>query len=496
MISRTGINKNSKITLVELQSTDGGKLDSERSLDMYSYFRLPARAIHYLGSVLKGQGFENIEYVNPQYHGRFSLEKWKRIFNSTDILMASSITRTAKQTMQLLDNYHQQNKEGVSFAGGFDPTARPEVYSRHASYVVRGEGERTIIECLGELVDDNRDLEGIKGVSFYRGSEYIESDKRELLTLDELSTLPPPDYDSETFNGVETAVLETSRGCPKDCSFCSVTDFYDRKYRRKRDNKSITDLASINGMGNKLFFTDDNFVGQPKKVIPLLERIAESKQGYRFGIAQVTVQSSRNPELLSSLKKAGVKYLCVGVESLNDDSLSDLNKGYTAEQNLEALRTFRDQGFWVHSMMIVGAEGDSPESLDYTVELLKNNSDSAQFFSIIPLPGTKMTKRLEKQERLLVTPEDMKEYLYDGDHVLHIPGNGFDNDPWKLQQHIYKMYGEFYSPWQGIKRMMREGHRKTAFNLFAYTTFLGGKVLHSQQSQEHDMFLKEWVKNN
>ncbi len=478
------LSKESKITFVELPPTQFGILNGEANCDFYSGIRLPSRAIPALVSVLKGEGWRNIEEINPLYHGikgRLTATNFQRIFGS-DVLLISSITRTSPSSMALASLYKERNPSGLVIAGGPDATFRIEDWLKHVDVVVRGEGEATLKELMEELTKETPDLKKIDGIAFKEEGKIIVTRKRRLMTAEELSNLPHPYYDTTIRKKVGSMVVEASRGCPNNCDFCIVTELYGRAYRQKSKDYVIEELKRIEEIGSYCFFSDDNIAANPDRTITLLEEI-KRYSARRKKIAQITISAAFNRKLLEALKKAGFLYLCVGVESIVDKTLEFLGKPYRAEKIKEAIRIYRKNGFWVHGMMMLGGDGDTPETLRETERWVNKNLDSVQFFTPIPIPGTRFYERMKDEGRILT-----KEwYLYDGQHVVIRPKNF---SPYQLQKWLYTMYRRFYSFPNSLLRNF--GKRKMFMGiLFSfYANFMGKKFFRNPQLDAHLRFLK------
>jgi len=469
------LTKESPITLIELPSTQFGVLNGDISYDIYSKTNLPSRAIHVLEGILRYEGWKNTMSLNPFYHGKkgkLTLKNFERIFNS-EVLMISSITRTSLPSMQLAKKYKQINPEGIIIVGGPDPTFRTEDWLDYADIIVKREGEKVISELMNRLMNGSKNLE----------NKIVEA--KTFLTSEELNNLPPPFYDRTTQKAISTSVIETSRGCPNDCNFCGVTQFYGRKYRTKSIDYVLAELERTKDFTNFRMFIDDNLIGNPKQAIRLFEAITENKLNKKNSIAQVTVKLAENPELMESAKKAGIKALCIGIESINDENLKKLGKPYSAKQNKESIKTLRDYGFWIHGMMMIGEDGDDKESYKETVEWMNNNLDSMQLFAITPLPGTRLYKKMDEQGRIL--SKDWS--LYDAQNVLIRPKNF---TPYELQKKIFEAYENFYSVKNSLKRLKISPMKLLSLEILAYTHLFGGikKVLKSSQTLKHLEFLK------
>ncbi len=479
------ITKQSSVTLVELPPTLFGKLNGDISFDIYSRSKLPSRALPILEGILRYNRWTDTKSINPIFNkkrGILTSEDFKRIFNS-DALLISSITRTSPQSQELAKLFKQKNKEGWVIAGGPDPTFRIEDWLNYVDIVVIGEGEKTLLEMMNKLIKNPRNLDAVKGIAFKKKEKIIITKPRELLTIEELSQLPHPFYDKNIRKKISSGVVETSRGCPNNCDFCTVTKIYGRQYRVKSIDYIIEELKRTKDIGSYLFFSDDNLIAIPSKSMALLDAIVKNKLNKKYSGAQATIKIADNPKLMHALKKASINALCIGIESINNETLKELGKPYTAEQNKKAIKILKNAGFWIHGMMILGGEGDTQETLKETLEWANQNLDSVQFFSPIPIPGTPFYNRMEEQGRILTK----KWYLYDGNHVLVKPKNF---TPYELQITIFKMYEDFYSLRKALKRLKHSQNKALALGILIYAKFSGRKMLYNPQTSQHLEFLK------
>lgn len=479
------LTKQSSVTLIELPPTLFGELNGETSFDIYSRSKLPSRAIHVLEGVLRHGGWTNTKSINPLYNktkGKLTEEDFKRIFSS-DFLLISSITRTSPQSQKLAELYKLNNQGGMVIVGGPDPTFRVEDWLKYVDIVVIGEGEKTLLELMNQLIVNPNNLKDINGLAFKNNKKIIITKPRGLLTGEELSQLPHPFYDKGIRGKITSGVVETSRGCPNDCDFCTVTKIYGRRYRLKSVDYVIEELKRTEDIGRYLFFTDDNLIAIPSKALALLDELVKNNLNIKYGGAQATIRIADNPELMNALKKAKIKALCIGIESINNQTLKDLGKPYTAEQNKRAIKILKKAGFWIHGMMIAGGDGDTPESLKETLEWANQNLDSVQFCPPIPFPGTPFYDKMKKEGRILTK----KWYLYDGQHVLIKPKHF---TPYELQKTVLNMYEDFYSLRKALKRLKNSKNKALALGILIYAKFSGRKMFYNPQSNKHLEFLK------
>lgn len=452
-----------KITLVEMPAViAGGQQDK---YDLYSKFRLPPRALGLLHAILLQAGHKDVVSIAPHLNNSSSQPAKANIkrIKQTDYLLLSAITRTIIQTQQLALQYKKWNSQGKVIVGGPHATFLPDECLEWADVVVRGEGDKTLPELIN-ILEYNEFPRGIKGVSYKKGKQIIHESSRPFLTEEELSGLPIPFYDLQMRQYVGVHTLVTSRGCPYDCSFCSVTSFYGRGYRRRSNETILKELLSYNNQPKKhIFIADDNFGVKLKETKELLRQMISLGLQTRNYSAQLRVEAALDDEFLMLLKQAGVNIVYVGIESINNQTLKQYNKRVDADQNKKAVKKFREAGIWVHGMLIVGGDGDTPETLRETLQWTKSNLDSVQFFTHMLLPGTEFARQMENEGRVLI--RDFR--YYDGHHVLIKPKNFTALD---LQWTILDMYKQFYSVWD-IGHILRSPIKKIDLGLRLYGHF-------------------------
>lgn len=432
-----------KITLVELPPTSFGKLNNPRVKDVYTRFHLPARANPLLHAILSQRGYEDVVSIdsNLDRKGKITKADLERIAKS-DYLLLSSITRTVVQTEELARFFKKANPYGVVIAGGPHVTFCPEESLEWADIVVRHEGDKTLVELLETLEGNKSPEKIIKGISYKIGNQVINNEPRELLSPEELSTLPAPDY--SMYPRRTKGVVNTSRGCPYACDFCSVTQFYGNRYRRKSNSKILEELNLVRKHAPDVFFSDDNFAAKKAETKELLREIIKKRNRMSYS-CQLSVNSAFtslhsndiDEEFIELLKKANFFGVYLGIESINQKTLESYNKPTTAERNKLAVKAFRERKLWPHGMMMIGGDEDTPDSLEEELSWAIDNLDSVQFFAPIPFPKTPFSEKMQGQGRILTKDY----YLYDGIHVLIEPKHF---SPYELQYTLFDMHKRFY----------------------------------------------------
>ncbi|MBW3000010.1 B12-binding domain-containing radical SAM protein, partial [Candidatus Woesearchaeota archaeon] len=308
----------------------------------------------------------------------------------------------------------------------------------HADYVVRGEGEHTLVELVNALQGDGN-LENIRGLSYKEGDKIIHDPDRPLET--NLDKIPFADIKSIAgYEKLKILPIATSRGCPHDCDFCSVVPMFGRGYRRRSNEKIIDELENLLEISNRIFFVDDNFAGRKKEAKELLYMMKDRGLGKRMKwYAQVTVHAAKDDELLDLMKDTNCSHVYIGFESVNHDTLKNFNKGH---QNLDdmkyAIEMFHKRGIRVHGMFVLGSDEDDVKTIESTVKFAKEQGlDTVQFAILTPLPGTRTYD-------LVADSIFTKDWgLYDSFHVVHEPAK---MSRYELQKGVLEAWKEFYSP--------------------------------------------------
>jgi radical SAM superfamily enzyme YgiQ (UPF0313 family) len=218
------------------------------------------------------------------------------------------------------------------------------------------------------------------------------------------------------------ASVQTVRGCPKHCSFCSVWRTDGQRPRQRASDAVIEEIVQLRRMGFKFIaLADDNFYPVTFTDIKLAEeqnntaRLAELRatRAERFELmarlaqlpkdmcffTQITMEAAEDPEFLDAMKAARIKGVLVGVESVTPEGLKDIFKEFNAagDDLVERLRTFRRHGVYVLGSFIFGLPSDRPSTFDATAAVAQKAQVAfAQFVMLTPFPGTVDFNRWEK----------------------------------------------------------------------------------------------------
>ena len=213
-----------------------------------------------------------------------------------------------------------------------------------------------------------------------------------------------------------TNTLQTTRGCPFDCEFCSVTAFYGRKYRERPVEPVLAELEGLRSKNSFAFFVDDNLVADRRYALALFSGM--KGMGFKW-LSHAPIDFARDPELMRAAGEAGCIGMFVGFESLNQEALKAMGKVTNKVQSyLDDARAFRDNGIGILGSFVLGLDGDTPAVFEPVLRFCEEARLEAAIFPILtPYPGTAVRERLEAEGR--ITSNDWRDY--DMGHVTFVP---------------------------------------------------------------------------
>ncbi len=361
-------------------------------------------------------------------------------FEEADLVAITTYTCNAPRAYEVSEIYRQKGIKTV--IGGVHVSMLPDEAAQYVDTVVIGEAE----SVWGTVLKD------------FEKNEMKKRYTSELISL-ENQVHPRTDLYSKKY---KLLTVETSRGCPNNCEFCTVGLFNGNKYRQRPVEDVLDELEKL---PRKFFmFSDNNILGHGKKAeeraIRLFKGMIDRGIKKRWG-CYVGIDFANNPDVLKYAKKAGCTSVFIGFESLNEESLKEIQKTRNLKIGVnhykDVIQKIHDYGIGlIIGSFVLGHDNDSIDIFKRTTDfILESKLDASQISILNPFPGTRLYKRLEKEGRLLYTnyPHDWK-YL-DFTKVLYKPKN---MTPDQLREGVAQVYKDTSSRLISLKR---------AFNSFA-----------------------------
>lgn len=320
-------------------------------------------------------------------------------FNAdVDLVGITGLTCVIQRAYAVADGFR---KKGVKVVlGGVHPSLLPDEAKEHADALLIGEAEGVLEELL-------KDYEAGELKPIYINRGWPDLRRRPLPRRDLLGKHYSPLFKA----------IETTRGCPNRCEFCSVPTINGKRYRTRPLEDVDQELSCIiKKKGEYLFLADDNVTAKEDYALGLFE-IFKRHQVKWMGFA--TVQIAKHEDLLRKAQESGCISLFIGFESLLQENLDGVSKRFVNTTDLSDLvRTVRGHRIGIHGSFIFGFDGDTPDVFKKTVQFVQQNNIELPTFSILtPFPGTPLRKRLEEEGRIF--NNDWSHY--DMSHVVFKP---------------------------------------------------------------------------
>ena len=374
------------------------------SSNVYSSFSHPGLALPIIGTVLRRTGRDVRIFVDSIRPASAADIAWAQ-------LVGFSVNSAAfRETYRRAASIRADHGKPIVF-GGPHVTFRPAEALEHGDFVVRGEGEQTIVELVEAIEGGATDFSNIAGLS-WRDAGGVVRHNADRPLVDDFDLVPDQSLivgyrelnRRWTQHFFPTGMLvSTSRGCPFTCTFCAIHKVYGRGMRFRDHEAVLADIRRQNELAGHryIYFADDNFTGHRGRVKALLRRIIDERLEIRFS-AQVRADAARDPELMSLMAEAGCYLVFVGFESINDATLRAFRKGNQTRASCEeAIRIFHRHGIMVHGMFIAGGDDDPPGTALATAEwAIEQELESIQILPLNPTPGSETLQQLDAEGRL------------------------------------------------------------------------------------------------
>ena len=331
---------------------------------------------------------------------------------------------TARRIISLVKSINPDAKVVV---GGYDPSLAPEAWTHPAlgvDFIVRGEGDLTFRELVRAL-EDKRPLTGVNGLWFRTADGMQRNLPRSVTTL-ERGEIKLPRRDGRvlsgyTYMGRPIDVIETSRGCTFDCSFCSIIEMRGRNFHRLPIERVIDDIRDARDRGARaIFIVDDNITIDVPRFEALCRAIVDGGlDDIHYLVQAMTASIAQHGETLAPLmRRAGFRYVFLGIENILEDDLAFLKaaakntqRGSAAgRQNatMAAIDVLHRHGMFVVGGLIVGNPDDTRAAIDANLTFAKKYVDWPYIQHPTPYPGTPMTK--DFRDRGLIVNSRVDEY--------------------------------------------------------------------------------------
>ena len=351
-----------------------------------------------------------------------------------DLVGLTAFTANASRAYEIAAEFRQAGIPVVM--GGIHASMIPEETAQYVDTVVVGEAETAWPALL-------RDFESGTLKPLYNGG------------LADVQSISPVRRDIFRYPYVYDLV-QTSRGCPMGCDFCSVTQMCGKSYRERNVEDVLDELEKVTRP--LIFFVDDHLVnntrGAQERAIRLFKGMVQ-RGIRRMWFSQASINFADNEEVLYWAGKSGCKLILMGIEADNPEALADAKKRLNLKRGVDSFgqvfRKMNKQGIGVLGTLIFGFESDTREALfrrrDY---ILRSGIDAVQSSILTPLPGTTLFARMKAQNRIVYTdfPDDWRHF-----HFMHPTLGTAHMDTPEIESVMKEIWLSIYNK-ENIRRMM------------------------------------------
>ncbi len=404
--------------IIPINSTDNSR--SFYDYKFYAGFLFSRKYISYLLAI------PTLASLTPPHHEiRVFDENIENIDYSwqADLVGISVRTMFAERAYAISRKYRNLGVKTV--LGGIHPSMCPDEAMNHCDSVVIGEAENIWAGLL-------EDAENGQLKARYEAGVFSDMTRSPLICR---GTLTREKYIQD--------LVQTTKGCPFHCEFCSVHAFDGRKIRHKSIDQVISEIQDINSMRslykskNAILIADDNFIADKAYARELCRALKPHNINW---MCQASINISKEDEILELMRDSGCGAIFIGFETISEANLSAMHKEINQQFDYEkAIEKIQSYGLLVHSSFIVGYDFDSGATFRELVDFIAKTKLLMPLINILtPFPGTELFRRLEKEGRIL----HRNWSLYDTKNVVFAPRH---QSPRELANGYREILREVYS---------------------------------------------------
>jgi len=393
------------------------------------------QGIIYVAAAAKRAGHQ----VQVDFGGIDDIDAKIRQFNP-DVVGLSCVTATYPMTRDIIRKIKQLFPEIKTIIGGHHATFmyKEVIDESGVDYVCRGEGEEVFPALLDSLAKGDP-YPAIEGIVFKKDGLF--HNYRVIALMSDLDILPAITPDLLAPGLKFSPKLVSSRGCPFKCSFCSISAFYNGKYRQRKVEDVIADIERYVGWGYENFwFHDDTLTADVKWVREFCNQVIDRGFKITWNCMSRVDTICRDPGLVALMAKAGCNLMSIGIESGIPEIIERMHKKIDHEQIKTAIKILNQTKISHYWFMILGSgdEFDTPEYINKNIKFFCSFKFGMVLVSVLtPFPGTEIYEKLRSENRILHYDWEK----YDITHCVYQP---LGMSPKQLEGFLPKAYFRIY----------------------------------------------------
>lgn len=358
------------------------------------------------------------------------------VYKEADLVGFTAFTAQVTRAYEIAEIYN--NKGIKTIIGGIHASMMPDEAEKYCHSVIQGEAE----SIWPQVIDD---FEQGKLKRRYKG---------ELIPM---NNFPKVRHDLLHKNYVYSSI-QTTRGCPWQCEFCSVHQFNGRKYRARPTSEVLDEMEMM--QHKRMFIVDDNLIGYSKqskeRATQLFQGMIDRKLNIEW-FTQTSLNFGDDLDLVKLAYEAGCRMVLIGIESEKEAQLSEQNKSlnlnYSQDKYAKAFETIHSGGVSILGTFIFGLDADTIDDLHARADYILNSGvDAIQTSILTPMPGTILYDRMQRENRILANnyPNDWQKY-----HATEVVFKPKRMSAEELQENMYEVWHKLYNKKTFLKKFIQ-----------------------------------------
>ena len=357
----------------------------------------PPIGLAYIAAFLRKQGHK-VTIIDAEVE-QLNNEQIAQQARKADLAGITMTAPTYNSALELANLIKQSNSGTTVVLGGPQATFLDEecLDNSTADAVVRGEGERTMLDIAGSV--ESGGTCDFDGVTFRDADTFIKNPDRKLIV--DLDDIPVPARDllpMDKYSPPHSTGVISSRGCPFRCIFCASSNLYHKRFRSRSAYNVFEEVAQLVAQGyENVTMLDDNFILNKERAFEFADLVEEHRLEFDWSCTGRV--DSIDEDLLRRLSEVGCNGLFFGIESASNETLKLIKKGFTADQVIDAFDLLKKYKYATTASFMIGLPGDDRQKVIDTIDLAKRiKPDFAMFSVTTPYPGTELYDNIDRYD--------------------------------------------------------------------------------------------------